>query len=106
MKTESMKQYAGSPLLRFVIAGVMLTAYGASVDAQTVSGSEPHQVTRAEVMHELEELEAAGYNPSMGDDGSYPADIQAAEAKVAARHRAESAAVMSGGQGGQMVRTH
>jgi hypothetical protein len=53
-------------------------------------------------MHELEELEQAGYNPSQGDDGSYPADLQAAEEKVAAKHRAEREAAMNAGQNGQV----
>ncbi|MGF6372508.1 hypothetical protein OKW40_005324 [Paraburkholderia sp. RAU6.4a] len=106
MKSGSLNQYAVSPLLSLVIVGVMLMASSASVDAQTVSEPEPHQVTRAEVMHELEELEAAGYNPSTGDDGSYPADLQAAEAKVAAMHRTERAAAMNAEQSGQTLRTH
>ncbi|MBB5422280.1 uncharacterized protein YceK [Paraburkholderia sp. JPY158] len=106
MKSKSLNQYAASSLVSLMIAGAMLMAGCASADAQTVSAPEPHQLTRAEVMHELEELEAAGYNPSMGDDGSYPADIQAAEAKVAAMHRTDRAAAMSAGQSGQMVRTH
>lgn len=42
-------------------------------------------VTRAQVRAELVELEKAGYNPAHGEDPSYPADIQAAEAKVAAQ---------------------
>jgi hypothetical protein len=106
MKSESMNQHAGSLLLSVVIAGVILTANSASVYAQTVSEPQPHQVTRADVMHELEELEAVGYNPSMGDDSTYPADLQAAEAKVAAMHRAQSNAAMSAGQSGQPVRAH
>ncbi|AXL49879.1 hypothetical protein DSC91_001855 [Paraburkholderia caffeinilytica] len=57
--------------------------------------------TRAEVMNELYELEAAGYNPSQGDDGSYPADIQAAQEKVNAKHQAERNAMMNAGQNGQ-----
>ncbi|NPT56921.1 DUF4148 domain-containing protein [Paraburkholderia elongata] len=40
-------------------------------------------VTRAEVRAQLVQLEKAGYNPSAGDDPHYPADIQAAEAKIA-----------------------
>src|SRR5258708_28136846 len=40
-------------------------------------------VTRAEVKAELVQLEKAGYQPGR-DDPNYPADIQAAEAKVAA----------------------
>lgn len=98
MKSESMNQYVVSPLRSFVIAGLMSMVGSASVNAQTVPEPATHQVTRAEVMHELEELEAAGYNPSQGDDGSYPADIQAAQEKVAAKHRAERAAAMSAGQ--------
>jgi hypothetical protein len=42
-------------------------------------------VTRAEVRADLVRLEQAGYNPSSGDDANYPADIQAAEAKVASQ---------------------
>ncbi|MBC8750254.1 hypothetical protein OKW43_001905 [Paraburkholderia sp. WC7.3g] len=106
MKSESLNQSAVSPLVSFAIAGAMLMANSAGLYAQTLSEPEPHQVTRAEVMHELEELEAAGYNPSLGDDGSYPADILAAEAKVAAIHRAERDAAMSAGQSAQPVRTH
>ena len=76
-------------------------ASSASVYAQATPEPATHQVTRAEVMHELEELEAAGYNPSQGDDGSYPAVIQAAQEKVAAKHRAERDAMMNAGQNGQ-----
>jgi hypothetical protein len=40
-------------------------------------------ITRAQVRDELKQLEQAGYNPAVGDDPNYPADIQAAEARVA-----------------------
>lgn len=40
--------------------------------------------TRAEVRAELVQLEKAGYNPAKRDEASYPSDIQAAEARVAA----------------------
>jgi hypothetical protein len=46
--------------------------------------------TRAQVRAELIELEKAGYTPSGGEDTNYPADIQAAEARVAAQHAAAS----------------
>lgn len=42
-------------------------------------------VTRAEVRADLVRLEHAGYNPAVASDTNYPADIQAAEAKVAAQ---------------------
>jgi len=42
----------------------------------------PHIGSLVRKCHELEELEAAGYNPSRGDDYDYPADIQAAEQRL------------------------
>jgi hypothetical protein len=53
-------------------------------------------VTRAEVRAELQRLEQAGYNPSSGDESNYPADIQAAEAKVAAEDGARASAATAG----------
>jgi hypothetical protein len=43
-------------------------------------------VTRAQVKSELVQLENAGYNPGSDDHTTYPAQIQAAEAKVAAQN--------------------
>jgi len=45
-------------------------------------------ITRAQVRAELVQLEKAGYHPSDGDNSTYPAQIQAAEAKVAAQNDA------------------
>ena len=69
-----------------------------SAFAQTTSGP----LTRAQVRAELVRLEQAGYSPSMGEDPNYPADIQAAEAKIAAQDSAQLAANAVGGvaQGG------
>jgi hypothetical protein len=44
-------------------------------------------VTRAEVRAQLVQLEKAGYQPGR-DDPYYPADIQAAEARVSAQNAA------------------
>jgi hypothetical protein len=41
-------------------------------------------VTRAEVRAELNQLQLAGYKPASGDEPNYPANIQAAEARVSA----------------------
>lgn len=54
-------------------------------------------VTRAEVRADLVRLEQAGYNPSLADDANYPADIQAAEAKVAAQNASPSTQSSYGG---------
>ncbi|MEW9586684.1 DUF4148 domain-containing protein [Paraburkholderia sp. DGU8] len=101
MKSDSMNQFFDRPLRALVVAGAVLMATSASVYAQTSSAPAAHQLTRAEVRHELEELEAAGYSPAQGDEVDYPADIQAAEAKVAAKHQAERSAVMGLEQTGQ-----
>jgi len=101
MKSVSQIRLFDQSLRNLVVAGAILTSTSAGVFAQTMPEPPTHRVTRAEVMQELYELEAAGYNPSQGDDGSYPADLQAAQEKVAAKHRAERNAVMSAGQNGQ-----
>jgi hypothetical protein len=54
-------------------------------------------VTRAEVRADLVRVENAGYNPSMASDPYYPADIQAAEAKVAAQEAQSQAKQAFGG---------
>ncbi|OJA70663.1 hypothetical protein BGV71_27320 [Burkholderia ubonensis] len=69
--------------------GLLIVAALFAGDA--ASAQTPAPLTRAQVLEELYELEAAGYNPSAGDQGTYPADIQAAEAKVAAQPAARSA---------------
>ncbi|OAJ61647.1 hypothetical protein A6V36_23105 [Paraburkholderia ginsengiterrae] len=43
-------------------------------------------LTRAEVKAQLKQIEQAGYNPAASSDSTYPADIQAAEARVAAQN--------------------
>ncbi|SAK85966.1 membrane protein [Caballeronia hypogeia] len=42
-------------------------------------------MTRAQVRAELQQLEKVGYDPATGDDPHYPADIQAAEARLSAQ---------------------
>lgn len=46
-------------------------------------------ITRAKVTNELRELAAVGYNPS-SDHTTYPANIQAAEARLEARRNASA----------------
>ncbi|MDR5753473.1 MULTISPECIES: DUF4148 domain-containing protein [unclassified Caballeronia] len=54
-------------------------------------------VTRAEVRADLVQVEKAGYNPARASDPDYPADIQAAEAKVAAQQDQTQAKLGYGG---------
>jgi hypothetical protein len=46
--------------------------------------SDNRPLTRAEVKQQLIDLENAGYQPSAANDATYPKQIQAAEARVAA----------------------
>jgi hypothetical protein len=64
----------------FIVASALIAPAFAS--AQT---NEP--LTRTEVKAQLVQLEAAGYKPS-SDHTTYPRDIQAAEARVAAQNEA------------------
>ena len=49
-------------------------------------------LTRAQVRAELVQLEQAGYHVGDGDHATYPQEIQAAEAKVAAKQVAANGA--------------
>ncbi len=49
---------------------------------------ENQPLTRAEVRAQLVQLEQAGYRPGDGDNTTYPVQIQAAEARVAAEQPA------------------
>jgi hypothetical protein len=54
-------------------------------------------ITRAEVKADLIRVEQAGYNPASGDDVYYPANVQAAEAKVAAEQAKQLSIDATGG---------
>jgi hypothetical protein len=70
-------------LSQFVVVAALVSAPLAAF----AQSSQP--VTRAQVREELVQLHNAGYNP-MGDRNSYPAQIQAAEARVTAQQPASS----------------
>ena len=54
-------------------------------------------VTREQVREELIRLEAVGYHVGDGDHTTYPAEIQAAEAKIAAQDSTQAANSAVGG---------
>ena len=65
---------------------IKAVAIAAVLAIPAVSFAQSNQpVTRAQVRAELVQLEKAGYNPATAVDSTYPADIQAAEAKIAAQ---------------------
>jgi hypothetical protein len=65
--------------------------------AITFAQTSASPVTRAEVRADLVAVEKAGYKPTSGDDANYPADIQAAEAKMASERSANQAREAVGG---------
>ncbi|MCC8405939.1 DUF4148 domain-containing protein [Paraburkholderia sp. MMS20-SJTN17] len=68
--------------MRSLIQTVALAAVIAAPVAAIAQSQQP--VTRAEVNAEIRQLEQVGYNPATAFDAQYPADIQAAEARVSA----------------------
>jgi hypothetical protein len=93
MKLTSLNRLTVRALSATFVVSAALLATSNGAYAQTSTTPATHQLTRADVRHELEELEAAGYDPSRGDESDYPADIQEAERKVAAMHAAQQSAL-------------
>ncbi|MFM0041790.1 DUF4148 domain-containing protein [Paraburkholderia sediminicola] len=79
-----------------ILIGLALAAATLGVPALSFAQSnEP--LTRAEVRADLVRVEQAGYTPGRADDIDYPADIQAAEAKIAAQDDQQLARQAVGG---------
>ncbi|SPB15356.1 membrane protein [Caballeronia novacaledonica] len=68
---------------KFIGIAAVALAFAAPV-ASFAQSNQP--LTRAEVRAQIVQLEKAGYNPGVISDSKYPADIQAAEARVAAQN--------------------
>jgi Domain of unknown function (DUF4148) len=67
-------------LIKTVAIAVVLAAPVASF-----AQSNEQPLTRADVRNQLIQIEQAGYNPATSNDATYPADVQAAEARVQAQ---------------------
>jgi cytochrome c556 len=74
--------------MKSLIHAVVVVVAAALAAPVAVFAQSNQPVTRAQVRAELVQLEKAGYSPGGGEDPYYPADIQAAEAKVAAQNGA------------------
>jgi len=62
---------------------VVVVSCALAAPALSFAQADQGQVTRAQVREDLQRVEQAGYRP-VADDASYPADVQAAEAKASA----------------------
>ncbi|WP_144140628.1 DUF4148 domain-containing protein [Paraburkholderia sp. BCC1884] len=70
--------------MKSLIEAVVIAALITAPLAAFAQSNQP--VTRAQVRAELVQIEKAGYNPATSNDYDYPANIQAAEARVAAQN--------------------
>jgi hypothetical protein len=75
--------------MKSLIQAVVVAAVLA-VPAVSFAQSNQQPLTRAEVKAQLVQIEKAGYNPATSNDYDYPANIQAAEARVAAQNSGTS----------------
>ena len=78
-----------------MIACALATPVLANAQSTDRTDSTNGPETRAEVRSDLVRIEQAGYNPGRKDP-YYPADIQAAEAKVAAEQSSPATAAVGG----------
>ncbi|WP_144148502.1 DUF4148 domain-containing protein [Paraburkholderia sp. BCC1884] len=69
--------------MKTLISAVVVAAALVAPVASFAQSNQP--VTRAEVRAQLAQLEKAGYNP-IGDHTDYPANLQAAQARVDAQN--------------------
>jgi len=72
--------------MKSLIHAVLAAAVFAAPAVSFAQQSDAPVTTRAQVRAELIQLENAGYNPAVANDASYPTEIQAAEARVAAQN--------------------
>jgi Domain of unknown function (DUF4148) len=87
----STKQTLKENILKSLIQSVVVTGvFAAPVISFAQQSNTP--LARAQVYAQLVQIEKAGYDPRGGINVDYPARIQAAEARVAARSGAEPAA--------------
>jgi hypothetical protein len=80
------KIFSEGSIMKSLVKAVALVAVFAAPVASFAQSEQP--LTRAEVKAQLKQIEQAGYNPAVATDSTYPADIQAAEARVAAQNNA------------------
>jgi Domain of unknown function (DUF4148) len=97
MKLSSLNRLVVQGVSGSLIVSAALLAASTSVYAQARPEPGTHQVTRAEVLHELEELESVGYYPFPGDP-YYPDDIQAAEERLRVKHEVENNSLRNANQ--------
>jgi Domain of unknown function (DUF4148) len=85
--------------MKSLIQAVVIAATLVSPVAVFAQSNQP--LTRAQVREQLVQIEEAGYNPATSNPNEYPANVQAAEARVAAQNAAVGGVVSGSSQQGQ-----
>jgi hypothetical protein len=85
--------------MKSLIQAVVIAATLVSPVAVFAQSNQP--LTRAQVREQLVQIEKAGYNPATSNPNEYPANVQAAEARVAAQNAAVGGVVSGSSQQGQ-----
>ena len=84
--------------MKSLIQAVVVAAALAAPVAAFAQADQP--LTRAEVRAQLVQVEQAGYHPGDGDQNAYPAQIQAADAKIAAQNGGTDVGGVANGSSG------
>jgi hypothetical protein len=87
--------------MKSLIQAVVIAATLAAPVAVFAQSNQP--LTRAQVREQLVQVEKAGYNPARSNPQEYPANIQAAEARIAAQNSAVGGVNSGSSQQGHAV---
>ncbi|HKR47320.1 MULTISPECIES: DUF4148 domain-containing protein [Paraburkholderia] len=85
--------------MKSLVQAVVIAAALAAPVAVFAQSNQP--VTRAQVRADMVQVEKAGFNPARSNPNEYPANIQAAEARVAAQNSAVGGVNNGSSQAGQ-----
>ncbi|HKT91763.1 MULTISPECIES: DUF4148 domain-containing protein [unclassified Paraburkholderia] len=85
--------------MKSLVQAVVIAAALAAPVAVFAQSNQP--VTRAQVRADMIQVEKAGFNPARSNPNEYPANVQAAEARVAAQNSAVGGVNNGSSQAGQ-----
>ncbi|MEM5424706.1 DUF4148 domain-containing protein [Paraburkholderia ferrariae] len=85
--------------MKSLVQAVVIAAALAAPVAVFAQSNQP--VTRAQVRVDMVQVEKAGFNPARSNPNEYPANVQAAEARVAAQNSAVGGVNNGSSQAGQ-----
>lgn len=85
--------------MKSLVQAVVIAAALVAPVAVFAQSNQP--VTRAQVRADMVQVEKAGFNPARSNPNEYPANVQAAEARVAAQNSAVGGVNNGSSQAGQ-----